>query len=163
MQPTQKKPITVAFWLYDVFFGRERGETASANVNQRQRQQWRTVGGHANRRWSILALSKLSLRGKVRFVGDFRLDGRANEKAPVSSLAFFSLSCPVPAVAEWVSGSCCSCRVLVGEQAALTSRYLIPPPPLTSPTSARALISSRPRWPCLLQWLGNDRNDDSSG
>ncbi|KAF3076006.1 hypothetical protein CFAM422_000945 [Trichoderma lentiforme] len=72
-------------------------------------------------------------------------------------------SCPVPAVAEWVSGSCCSCRVLVGEQAALTSRYLIPPPPLTSPTSARALISSRSRWPCLLQWLGNDRNDDSSG
>lgn len=80
------------FWLYDVLHGRERGETASANVNQRQRQRWRTVGGHANRRWTILALSKLSLRGKVRFVGDFRLDGRANGKAPVSSLAFFSLA-----------------------------------------------------------------------
>ncbi|QYT02766.1 hypothetical protein H0G86_009758 [Trichoderma simmonsii] len=72
--------------------GAKGGETASANVNQRQRQRWRTVGGHANRRWTILALSKLSLRGKVRFVGDFRLDGRANEKAPVSSLAFFSLA-----------------------------------------------------------------------
>ncbi|KAK0760787.1 LOW QUALITY PROTEIN: hypothetical protein N5P37_005723 [Trichoderma harzianum] len=137
------------------------GETASANVNQRQRQRWRTVGGHANRRWTILALSKLSLRGKVRFVGDFRLDGRANEKAPVSSLAFFSLAVrsqrspsgsqgPAAAAGSWL-------------QAALTSRYLIPPPPLTSPTSARALISSRSRWPCLLQWLGNDRNDDSSG
>ncbi|KAL7806450.1 hypothetical protein V8C26DRAFT_342196 [Trichoderma gracile] len=39
----------------------------------------------------------------------------------------------VPAVGEWGSGSCCSCRVLVGEPAALTSRGLMPPPPLTSP------------------------------
>ncbi|KAL7805366.1 hypothetical protein V8C44DRAFT_228389 [Trichoderma aethiopicum] len=39
----------------------------------------------------------------------------------------------VPAAGEWGSGSCCSCRVLVGEPAALTSRGLMPPPPLTSP------------------------------
>ncbi|KAL6885377.1 hypothetical protein HDV57DRAFT_424608 [Trichoderma longibrachiatum] len=38
----------------------------------------------------------------------------------------------VPAAGEWGSGSCCRCRVLVGEPAALTSRGLMPPPPLTS-------------------------------
>lgn len=69
--------------------GGKQHQPTSINVNDSDGALVEGTQIEDGRSW---ALSKLSLRGKVRFVGDFRLDRRANEKAPVSSLAFFSLA-----------------------------------------------------------------------
>lgn len=94
---------------------------------------------------------------------DFRRQPIANGKMPVSSLAFCSLAIRTQQVAGWVSGSYCSCRVLVGESAALTSRYLMPSTADITHACSCPDFSSPIVVPAWLLLSSSDRNDDRCG
>ncbi|EHK48396.1 hypothetical protein TRIATDRAFT_297969 [Trichoderma atroviride IMI 206040] len=124
--------------------------------------RWRTDGGAANRRLGDLGALQLPLRGSGALL-DFRRQPTANGKMPVSSLAFCSLAIRTQQVAGWVSGSYCSCRVLVGESAALTSRHLMPSTADITHAWSCPDFSSTIVVPAWLLPGSSDRNDDSRG
>lgn len=128
----------------------------------------RLMEGQQIEDWPILALLQLPLRGSGALL-DFRRQPTANGKMPVSSLAFCSPSFPDPAGRRVGPGSCCSCRVLVGESAALTSCYLMPSTAdithaCSCPDFSSPILPLSSRLASMLASLGSsDRNDDSRG
>jgi hypothetical protein len=112
--------------------------------------------------WAILAHSSFPCGGEVRCSTS---GGSPQPMRRCQCLLWRSapLALRTQQVAGWVSGSCCSCRVLVGESAALTSRYLIPSTADITHACSCPDFSSSIVVPAWLLLGSSDRNDDSRG